>query len=60
MSKEAIDFVNKLLVKEPEKRMSIKEALEHDWIKKYHKSAERRNSTHSATSFEEYTFTGEI
>ena len=60
VSKEAIDFVNKLLVKEPEKRMSIKEALEHDWIKKYHKSAERRNSTHSATSFEEYTFTGEI
>ena len=34
VSEEAIDFIKKLLVKDPEKRMNIKEALEHEWIKK--------------------------
>lgn len=31
-SKEAIDFLSKVLVKEPEKRMSAKQALEHPWL----------------------------
>jgi len=35
-SKEAKDFVNKLLNKDPKKRMSVKEALIHSWIKKYY------------------------
>ena len=37
-SKEAKDFVNKLLNKDPKKRMSVKEALVHSWIKKYYPS----------------------
>ena len=35
-SKEAKDFVNKLLNKDPKKRMSVKDALTHSWIKKYY------------------------
>ena len=35
ISKEAIDFVRRLLEKNPKERMGIKEALEHDWIKKF-------------------------
>ena len=34
-SKESKDFVNKLLNKDPQKRMSVKEALTHKWIRKY-------------------------
>ena len=30
---EMIDFISHLLVVEPEKRMSAKEALEHPWLK---------------------------
>ena len=60
VSREGIDFVKKLLEKDPEKRMSIKEALEHQWIRKFNKIGEKRNSSHSYSSFEEYTFTGEI
>ena len=37
-SKEAKDFVNKLLNKDPKKRMSVREALVHPWIKKYYPS----------------------
>ena len=33
ISREAIDFVRRLLEKNPKERMGIKEALEHDWIK---------------------------
>ena len=60
VSKEGIDFVKKLLEKDPNKRMSVKEALEHKWIRKFNKIGEKRNSGHSYSSFEEYTFTGEI
>ena len=35
-SKESKDFVNKLLNKDPLKRMSVKEALVHPWIKRYY------------------------
>ena len=37
LSKEAKNFVEKLLVKNPEKRMNIDEVLEHAWIKKFSK-----------------------
>ena len=36
ISKEAKDFVNKLLIKDPKKRMNVKDALIHPWIKKYY------------------------
>ena len=35
LSKEAKDFLKKLLVKNPDKRLSAAEALEHVWITKY-------------------------
>ena len=35
-SKEAKDFVDKLLNKDPLKRMSVKEALTHSWIKRHY------------------------
>ena len=35
LSKEAKDLLKKLLVKNPEERLSASEALEHIWIKKY-------------------------
>ena len=43
ISPEAIDFINKLLVKDPNQRMTVKEAIDHDWIKKYQaKTAQRK------------------
>ena len=36
LSKESKDFVNKLLQKNPDNRMTIKQILEHEWIKKYY------------------------
>jgi aurora kinase len=35
LSEEVKDFITKLLIKKPEKRMSLKDALNHPWIKKY-------------------------
>ena len=35
LSKEAKDFLKKLLIKNPDKRLSASGALEHMWIKKY-------------------------
>ena len=35
LSKESIDFMKKLLEKNPDKRISSAQALEHSWIKKY-------------------------
>ena len=35
LSPEAIDLLQKILVKNPDKRLSASEALEHIWIKKY-------------------------
>ena len=37
VSEEAKNFVQKLLIKDQYKRMSIKEALEHKWFRKYNK-----------------------
>ena len=35
ISNEAKDFIKKLLVKNPEKRMNVKEALQHEWFRKF-------------------------
>ena len=43
-SPEAKIFVNGLLQKKPEKRYTIKEVLEHPWIKKMDRVPEKRNS----------------
>ena len=59
VSEEAIDFIKKLLVKDPEKRMNIKEALEHEWIKKRF-GLKRNSSVDSPLNFHLYTSTGEI
>lgn len=45
LSKESKHFVEALLKKNPEERMSIKQVLEHDWIKKYSKVPEIRQKT---------------
>ena len=45
LSPEAKTFVDGLLQKKPEKRYSIKEVLEHPWIKKMDKVPEKRNDT---------------
>ena len=57
ISKEAIDFVKKLLEKDPMERMNIKQALEHEWIKKYAKNdlTEIRRSVQNKSNFEIYT-----
>ena len=36
LSKESKDFVSKLLIKDPKKRMKVKNSLVHPWIKKYY------------------------
>merc|ERR1712203_612487 len=41
VSKEATNFVESLLVVEPEKRLTAEKALEHPWILKKHEKAER-------------------
>ena len=45
MSPEAKTFVDGLLQKKPEKRYTIKEVLEHPWIKKMDKVPEKRNDS---------------
>lgn len=35
LSSESIDFISKLLVKDPEERMSAEDALEHKFIKRH-------------------------
>ena len=45
LSPEAKTFVDGLLQKKPEKRYSIKEVLEHPWIKKMDKVPEKRNDS---------------
>jgi len=38
ISDEAVDFLMKLLIKNPAKRMNVKQALQHQWIKKFSKN----------------------
>ncbi len=56
-SPESKVFVNGLLQKRPEKRYTIKEVLEHPWIKKMDKVPEKRNDTqiNKKTEFGVYT-----
>jgi aurora kinase len=35
LSEDVKDFIRRLLIKKPEDRMSLEEALQHPWIKKY-------------------------
>ena len=61
ISNEARDFVGKLLEKDPEKRMNIKEALEHEWFHKYENSnvvmARRSKKDYQSGEFELYSNT---
>ena len=57
ISPEAKTFVDGLLQKKPEKRYTIKEVLEHPWIKKMDKVPEKRNDekTSNQSQFGIYT-----
>ena len=52
---EAKNFVEGLLQKKPEKRFTIKEILEHPWIKKMDKVPEKRKDNKSESKFGFYT-----
>ncbi len=54
-SSEAKNFVEGLLQKKPEKRLSIKEILEHPWIKKMDKVPNKRRDTKTESKFGFYT-----
>ena len=54
-SPEARTFVEGLLHKRPEKRYSIKEVLEHPWIKKMDKVRNKRRDSKNANKFGYYT-----
>ena len=59
ISKEAKDFINKLLIKDPEKRMKVKNALVHPWIKKYYPQIVKKrmkNINDNTTCDEGYEF----
>lgn len=58
ISPQAVDFINKLLVKDPNQRMTVKDALEHEWIKRY-KNKSNRNSINSNSEFKLYSFAEE-
>ena len=57
LSREAKTFVDGLLQKKPEKRYTIKEVLEHPWIKKMDKVPEQRKDAqnNNASQFGVYT-----
>ena len=57
LSPEAKTFVDGLLQKKPEKRYTIKEVLEHPWIKKMDKVPEKRSDTqnNNKSEFGAYT-----
>ena len=58
ISKEAKDFISRLLEKKPEKRMNIKEALEHEWFHKFDNNKvvlARRDFDKKDSEFELYT-----
>ena len=52
---EAKNFVEGLLQKKPEKRFTIKEILEHPWIKKMDKVPEKRKDDKNKSQFGFYT-----
>ena len=58
ISPQAVDFINKLLVKDQNQRMTVKDALEHEWIKRY-KNKANRSSINSNSEFKLYSFAEE-
>ena len=57
-SKEVVQFIKGCMNKNPEKRMNIKEVLEHEWIKKFfYKEVNRRKSLDFHKYLEEYNNT---
>lgn len=58
LSPESKLFVDNLLNKDPKKRMTIKEVLEHPWIQKYNKNSklfDQRRKSKEFSDFETYT-----
>lgn len=49
VSAEAVDFIQKLLVKDPRERLTAKECLKHPWLANLHKSSARQHLQQSAT-----------
>jgi len=62
LSAEAKMFVDDLLQKDPEKRMNIKQALEHPWIVKFNTKTptEERKTTKTQSTFKFYSSTEEL
>ena len=58
LSVESKQFVDNLLDKDPKKRMSIKEVLEHPWIQKFYKCQkifDKKRKSKDFSDFETYT-----
>ena len=59
ISKEARNFIDNLLQKDPSKRMNIKEALEHEWFNKFSNSkiicARKQSKDIKSSAFELYS-----
>ena len=51
ISNECINFISKLLEKNPKKRMTINEALEHEWIKKFGFDKKKKSSNNLTHNF---------
>jgi len=62
LTTEAKMFVDDLLQKDPEKRMNIKQALEHPWIIKFNTKTptEERKKTKTQSTFKFYSSTEEL
>ena len=43
VTKEAMDFIKKLLIKDPIKRMTLEDTFKHPWIAGYNKTGAKRN-----------------
>ena len=63
LSVEAKNFVDNLLQKDPNKRMLIKECVDHPWIQKFNKSnltdLRRQSKDIKVSTFKMYTITDE-
>lgn len=55
VSAEAKDFIKKILVVNPAKRMTAEEALQHAWITSGAKKSLKRLETFNVNKFKEYT-----
>ena len=57
ISQEGIDFIKRLLTKNPDERMTVKDALEHEWIKKFSNKNNQRKLNSSSSIFKLYSST---